>query len=333
MAGWNLKSGSIKDTVNMSDEEYWRIFNVLFSSRSKKRNSYKFGFLKSILDNLFNAKETNNDYYISYRSIFIKFTENYWNLITKYNLRQIRTSSQADSSAIEKIIRRICDSDHYSQLEFDSLNNKDKSLLIKEVEKECKRYVVGALYSDLEGKLYGFDLNGKGIFLSKEGYIFLLKYKPEIEKINYYEWAKFLEEVNEDNVSKILDKLELSTPRRNDLSMYREILYKEFEENNCFYCGKRLSKSIHVDHLIPWSFTKNDKIWNFVLSCPACNLKKSDNLVSEEYIDQIIERNRKLSKLNIALVKNEFETYNEGTYKNIWNYAKMGGFSEIKMKK
>ncbi len=70
-------------------------------------------------------------------------------------------------------------------------------------------------------------------------------------------------------LTRVLDKLELATPRRKDLSVFRRILADEFETDNCFYCGKKLTKSAHVDHVIPWSFIKGDNLWSFVLACPA----------------------------------------------------------------
>lgn len=82
----------------------------------------------------------------------------------------------------------------------------------------------------------------------------------------------------------------MATPQRKDLSLYRDILYKEFQEDRCFYCGKKLDKNIHVDHFIPWTFVKNDNLWNFVLTCPKCNLRKSDSLVSYDYIVKIENR-------------------------------------------
>lgn len=65
-------------------------------------------------------------------------------------------------------------------------------------------------------------------------------------------WAKFLEKINDDNaLIRVIDKLELATPRREDLSIYREILRKEFEQDTCFYCGRKLKNKIQVDHFIP----------------------------------------------------------------------------------
>ncbi len=106
-------------------------------------------------------------------------------------------------------------------------------------------------------------------------YKFLCKHKLAIEKMNYYEWARYMEKVNDDSVlDHLLTKIEISTQRSN-LSIYRHILYDEFESKNCFYCGKMLKENaIHVDHFIPWSFIKDDQLWNFVLACPNCNESK-----------------------------------------------------------
>ena len=50
-------------------------------------------------------------------------------------------------------------------------------------------------------------------------------------------------------------------------------VYIMFEDNTCFYCGCKLSRSAHVDHVIPWAFVKADHLWNFVLACPKYSLK------------------------------------------------------------
>ena len=70
-------------------------------------------------------------------------------------------------------------------------------------------------------------------------YEFVCKHKVAIEKLNYYEWARFLEKVNEDTaVDHLLSKIDESTLRtRNSLAYYRDILFQEFE-NKCIYCGE-----------------------------------------------------------------------------------------------
>lgn len=84
MAGFDLKEGRYI-TGKITDDELWSAFSCVFSSRSRNDTSYKFGFLKSIIDNLYNVDENLE---LTFDQLFSKFAEIYWNLILKYNLRQ-----------------------------------------------------------------------------------------------------------------------------------------------------------------------------------------------------------------------------------------------------
>lgn len=339
MAGWNKKSGPLVDYAP-SEDELWSLFNHVFSDGSKKTNTYKFGLIKSICDQIYTLNEESDCFFLSYESLFAKFTENYWNLVNKYNIRQMRNNGNSDYSRVEILIKNVAINNNLpDNIPFTSLHEQIKTQLIKDVAKDCKRNVIGALYEDFQGKLYSFDLSGKGIYLSLAAYNFISKYKMDIEKLNYYSWARFLEKVNTDEVLvRILDKLDLSTPQRNDLSVYRELLYREFQENRCFYCGKKLDKTtIHVDHFIPWKFVKSDNLWNFVLACPKCNLTKHDNLVSKDYLLKLEKRNTVLIEYSgmesvRKTIEREFIGYYNGLLNSMWDYAKMGGIPEqIKM--
>ena len=331
MPGWNLKNGNLVNN-NISEDELWGLFNFVFSNGSRKRNTYKFGFLKAILDNLFSGYWDVDLYILSYDILFSKFAENYWNIIVKYNLKQQRRDDKSEYSRIETIFKEAGSTNSViANIEFESIDSELKKKIISKVRNSCKGNVVGALYNDLEGKVYSFDLKDEGIKLSRSSYNFMFKYKTELEKLNYYAWAQFMEKINDDSVLvRVLDKLELSTPRRNDLSIYREILEREFEENNCFYCGKKLGNVIHVDHFIPWSFIKEDKTWNFVLSCPACNIKKKDKLASKDYIVRLIDRNEVLKTSTDTIVQRDFIGYNSNLFERIYLYAKLSGLKELK---
>ena len=56
MAGYDLTEGRYENRT-LSDDEMWSAFSNLFSSHSKNSSSYKFGFLKAIMDNLYNVDE------------------------------------------------------------------------------------------------------------------------------------------------------------------------------------------------------------------------------------------------------------------------------------
>ena len=327
MAGWSLKKGIITEYY-VDEERIWSLFNFVFSDSSRKRNSYKFGFIKSLLDNIFNGSITQNGIYYSYEELFSRFAENYWNLVVKYDLRQMRKDKRSTYSKIETIfISAVQNNPLLSTLEFECIDKKLRDKLIKQVVKECKKCVVGALYEDFDGIIYEFDSNKEGLILNHSVHDFLLKYKTEIEYLNYYSWAKFLEQVNNDNsLIRVIDKLELATPKRKDLTPYREILRKEYGENNCFYCDKELKRTIHVDHFIPWSFVKDDKMWNFVLACPDCNKQKNNRIAPEKYLSQIIKRNHALSTIQNEIVKRDFEFYSDDLLRDMWHYAKISGF-------
>lgn len=243
-------------------------------------------------------------------------------------------NGKSEYSKIESIIKTACLKYGIpNETPFSSVKQEEQKHIVQEIAAECKRYVIGALYNDFEGKLYSFSLRGDGLFLSNGAYEFISKYKMEIEKLNYFSWAKYLERINDDSVSiKLLEKLEISTPRRSDLSVYRELLYKEFQENRCFYCGKELKREVHVDHFIPWCFVKTDNLWNFVLACPKCNIQKKDHLMGCSYIHKINKRNSFLAdkSTEFKTVENEFKGYYDGLIDQMWNYARMSGLKEIR---
>ena len=252
----------------------------------------------------------------------------------KYDLRQMRKDGKSEFSKIELIFKDVIKENNiFINLEFQSLGADIKNKIIKQVTVECKRFVIGALYDDFDGIIYSFNLKEDGIVLNPRVYDFMLKYKAELEKLNYYAWARFLEQINDDNVlMRVIDKLELATPKREDLSVYREILRKEFEEDTCFYCGKKLGKNIHVDHFIPWSFVKDDKLWNFVLSCARCNERKSNKFPKQDFLIKIEQRNKGIQVVDNIIVQKDFERYSQDLLNRMWKYAKMSGLKEVEMR-
>ena len=95
-----------------------------------------------------------------------------------------------------------------------------------------------------------FDVKKKKwLQLNPAMYEFLCKHKVFVEKVNYFEWARYLEKINDgENTIHLLTKLDESAKRQN-LNPFRQVLYNEFESRRCFYCGKPLNiDNTHVDH-------------------------------------------------------------------------------------
>ena len=323
MAGFKLKEGQF-DNKTISEDEFWSTFNYVFSSRTKNTASYKFGFLKSIIDNLYNADE---NLILTFNQLFSKFAEIYWNLILKYGIRQQAAASSTKGTLLEQILHEsVAQYGIAEDIPFESLSYEMMSEISRKVKIKCKTNVVGALYGDTKGLLYSFSKKEEWIQLNPQMYKFLCRHKGVIEKLNYYEWAKFLERVNKDTtLDRLLGKIDEST-KRNSLFVYRQLLYMEFENRKCFYCGAELTiKNAQVDHFIPWSFIKDDNIWNFVLTCSSCNQSKSDKLTDDVYLDALIERNEAIFAGNGS----NNENYKSDKLRDIFNWAKMNGYDDM----
>jgi len=318
MAGFELKEGFYIDK-NVSEDEMWSIFTSLFSSQTAVTTSYKYGFLKALIDNLYNVDQNLT---LTFDQVFSSFGEIYWNLILKHNLKQ----QSKKESELEKILYSI--KNEYNIPENITYENLPESVLLllnHQVKMKCKKYVIGALFVDTKELLYSFSKKTERISFNPRLYEFICKHKIAIEKLNYFEWARFLEKVNSENdVNHLLSKIDESAKRYN-LSYYRDILFEEFE-NVCFYCNKKITKNkVQVDHFIPWSFIKEDNLWNFVLSCPNCNVRKNDRLAGKHYLDEIIVRNERIELNKYS----DMKMYQSNRLISIYNWAMVNGYDNI----
>ena len=323
-AGASLSEGLYK-TDHLSDDEMWSAFAYLFSPKAKHSASYKYGFLKAILDNLYN---TDDRLILTFDQLFSKFAEIYWNLVLKHNIRQAPAIAGGKTTKLEQALweaKSRCPV--ADELPFESIPADVKDYVCRRVKIDCKENVVGALYGDLQELLYSFSKKGEYIRFNPVMYEFICKHKIVIEKMNYYEWAKYLEKINSDDVmDHLLTKIDESA-KRNNLEYYRNILFEEFE-NKCFYCGKPLTKNtVHVDHFIPWSFIKDDNLWNFVLACPKCNISKNDKLASKPQLDLLIKRNEHIlvERPDLSLMRN----YQAQRLVKIYAWAAENGYKDI----
>lgn len=287
---WNSKNGELLKIQN--SENFFNFIMNFINTMHGKTSSYKFGFFKAILDNLFNI---DNEFKLNIDYLNETFAKIYWNLVSKYKLPQIRPTSKFSKSSMEITIENIINSfPHCENIDFDSLNQKIKDLYTKETKPILKNYVIGALYSDLQCKIYGFDKKNNYIYFNKESYNFLISNKTLLEKINYYTWIIWMEntlEKQQKHCSNIGIKLDEVT-KRNDLKQFKITLLSKGDVLQCFYCDNHLlDKNCHIDHFIPWKFVKNDQIWNLVISCRKCNLNKKDKIPQELFLSKLISRN------------------------------------------
>lgn len=193
MAGFDLVEGKYR-VDDVSPEEMWKSFNRVFSTKTLNSSSYKFIFLKSILDCLerYNGKKNYTFY-----EIFERFTEIYWILIVKYGLNQNAVKSKLTyiEQIFQEYIGRTNDK-RIVRIKFDDITDTAKKKIIDLVVKKCKKYVVGALFEDTQELFYSFSKKGEWVEVNPKMIVFLKEHGEAIEELNYYELAKFLDKVN-----------------------------------------------------------------------------------------------------------------------------------------
>lgn len=244
-------------------------------------------------------------------------------------------NSNGKKSAIERVLTDFCTKYNFPVKEilfsFEGLKPELQLEIAQNIKKSVvTKYVLGAFCADTQWQFYHFSKtqNWDGIYLDKDFFLTLAKYRSDFEKINYFEWIKYLEIINKEEDSyQLAGKLDHSTKREN-LDSYRKILFG-FGQESCFYCGKKLSRTTFgnaVDHFIPWSFVKDDKLWNFVLACPVCNSKKSDKLASQTFLSNIRLRNEKLILKKHPFIQKEFKSYTFSKLALMYSNAVFNGF-------
>ena len=308
--GFKDRKGEILQ-IHHDDSMYMSDCIHFLNSLAKKTATYKYAFFKAILDNLFNVNENLELEFICLSDSFSKM---YWNLIAKYKLPQYQNGGKV--SLIEKTIYEIINDNHLlDEIDFDSLNENMQKQYLSSTRGVISINVVGALYSDLNCNIYGFDKSEKKIWFNKESYEFLTKYKTSLEKLNYYAWILWMENnlsIANKEEGNLASKLDNST-KRESLELYKNSLCGFGDRLECFYCGKPISlRGCHMDHFIPWSFVKDDQIWNLVFSCSFCNESKNNKIPSYDYLNKLISRNKEI--LNNSYEKKLVRLYDSALY-------------------
>ena len=192
IAGASLKEGVFR-AGDYSDKEIFSVFEEFFSTTARKDTSYKYAFLKAILDEL---PDTDENLRISFDILFERFTKIYWPLVIQYGISQ--KSGEGNLSYVEQLILDAADPYGFFDVSYNQLSQKHKKDLIKKVKQKCKTNVVGALYGDMKQILYSFSKKDEWIELNPIVYDFFKRHREEIQEMNYNAWAEFSEKINDD---------------------------------------------------------------------------------------------------------------------------------------
>ena len=288
----NPRVGQI--TVSL-DKDHFYMNDVMhcMNSLARKTTSYKYAFFKCILDNLFNVRLANDRLELSFDYLSHSFSKIYWNLASKHRVPQI---SPSRNYAMGVEYEKLKNDPRFSVegVDFDCLDPLARRIYLEKTRTQITKYVLFALYDDLNKAIYGYDIDRKVMFFSYESYQFLCSYKDALEKINFYAWIKWTENIlalNHSTVDNLSEKLD-EEPTRKALDKFKAELLSKGERPYCFYCGKPIDAShTDLDHFIPWHFIKDNQDWNFVFACHQCNSSKSDRIPQKPFLRKIIGRN------------------------------------------
>jgi hypothetical protein len=219
MKYYELKKGTYRKQ-GIEEEEIWQIFmNIFNKGISKKTTSYKFGLIHSIIESIKTNPRKNT---FAFTELFTPFTEVYWELVVKNHLYQI-TSSQV--STIYKILMKfIFQNPQYRDDDFEAVEADLKRELVENVLEKCSRNVLGALYGDSDEFFYSFSKTEKSLTINPTFRLFLVKYSSIIERVNKYQWLKFL---SERNPTRLIDIGLLEGSKKHDYIYNFELFWRD----------------------------------------------------------------------------------------------------------
>lgn len=328
----------------ISDNEFQRsLMNIL--DLSSKDNTYKFAFMRFLLDYCNENSET----HVEFSTIAKYFFKYYWLQECKSKFKQAPQIEKKPE--IIKIIQKEFDKPFYPQT-FDKISKENPQKLKKCVEKIVKlgfhnvtwRFQRLKTGVSVEEKKIFFDYriskvdsqNRKwidldaGIDINPKAMEFFKKYNTVLRKAVNLEWARFLEKLNL-GVPRLIQKVEGEIIPRTALGKYRKALEPYFK--NCYYCNTPLIKNqTHVEHVIPFDYIAEDNIWNFILACQKCNCTKLGSLPPKKFLDELINRNKNYRD-KIPMIDKSLTLLGENYEKIIYDHyenAKSHGYVVLK---
>jgi len=318
-------------------------------NRGKKNNTYKFVLARAILK--FVEKEekeikknidANINTSITYSELADHFLEFYWYQQKSKIPQNYNTTSPPNAvDILEELFEK-----HPQPENFNMAKEKIPKVIADYKEKILKKVFGKGYLSQVIPKFqkipegsksistdtvfYDDEFDNKKIIVNPNVMQFFIHYRMLLEPFVVLKLAKFLDNIK--SSPGIVSKIEAPKFARSGLKQEERVLNKYFK--NCFYCNENLDGvKIHVDHFIPFSYIFENKYWNLVLSCSACNLYKSDSLAKDfqmelikrnnDFRDEIDDLRKDLKKLDMYDWEKEFDRI----YRNCRQY----GFSEIEM--
>jgi 5-methylcytosine-specific restriction endonuclease McrA len=256
-------------------------------------NSYKFALLRSLAEI---GRESTRYGPVPYQSVAEKFLNYYWPLTVLFRIRQATDPTR--DPVIMKFVRREAEELKLSQkCSLEKYRRTFPERYSELIIRCCQtggcfdevmprfhvvhgQIIQPLIYTHSEGELY----------LDPDTTLFLRDYSSVIENLAIGSWVRFTEQYT--SAPRLYEKIRGARPERRH-ARYRNFLLK-LQGEHCFYCLRTPGDVPAVDHVIPWSYVLEDRVWNLVLACKNCNSEKSNQIPGDLYVDKLINRNKTL---------------------------------------
>lgn len=144
------------------------------------------------------------------------------------------------------------------------------------------RHAGGGEYDILQ-----YDRNDKSIVMDAALWRELCLTGNWIQDATVLRWAELTEQINRGTIkaSTVIDCL-LTVPNEERNVADARKFYMEWNENFCVWTDRKLANRFEVDHAIPFSFWRNNDLWNLLPASSRANQEKRDKLPTYNLLQQ-----------------------------------------------
>ena len=274
-------------------------------------NTYKMAWAKALIELSNKYFDSVNEYSeLSLFDIALKMFKYYWDQTIFFNLFQSAPNQPPVILTEEKKIIALYKENvgEFRPIVFERVISSFDNNLNKELTKSIRKCVsnikvnVMPFFLNLNSNKYDFykiDNKNNKIIIKTSFLKELYNNQEDLFDLINYRWSMMLENYNScPRIAKkvrIIDEQEI---KRTQLNKFDEYLDLENNKHICFICGKKISEhELSRDHVIPWSYMYSDDLWNIVYVHKGCNSSKSNIIPSQEVINSLKERNKKLKEI------------------------------------
>jgi hypothetical protein len=280
-------------TESVASDYFTSIIQII--DHGLKTNSYKFALLRALAD--YGSGQPTSDH-ITFASLGDRFLAYYWPLTVTFRVRQA-TDPTRDPVIMRFIREEVSTLGLGSSYRFENFRERHADRYRELLEKCCAKggcfdEVIPRFHNVRRGRLpieQIYAQAGDGVVLNDGAGQFLTNHHRVLNLLAVGGWVKFTEQYS--FAPRLYEKIAGIPPERKQ-ERYRAFLVA-LQGTRCFYCEAE-STQLHIDHVVPWSFVLEDRIWNLILACRDCNCTKSDRTPDDEMLLKLAVRNSSLIK-------------------------------------